>query len=64
MKDGILLCSFHHHEVHRGRLSLVLDPGGQWRVVATVGHYVRRRTPRRRIPERSNVARPEWNRRT
>ncbi|WP_394255494.1 HNH endonuclease signature motif containing protein [Pseudoclavibacter helvolus] len=64
VKDGILLCSFHHHEVHRGRLSLVLDPGGQWRVVATVGHYVRRRTPRRRIPERSNVARPEWNRRT
>ncbi|WP_282860356.1 HNH endonuclease signature motif containing protein [Pseudoclavibacter helvolus] len=48
VKDGILLCSFHHHEVHRSRLTLILGPDGRWRVVATVGHHVRRRTARRR----------------
>ncbi|PPF42230.1 hypothetical protein C5B85_16925 [Pseudoclavibacter sp. AY1F1] len=64
VKDGILLCSFHHHEVHRGRLTLILRPDGRWRVVASVAHHVRRRTPRRRMPERIDAPRPEWNRRT
>ena len=44
VKDGILLCSFHHHEVHRSRphTPAGLIPDGRWRVVATVGHHVRR----------------------
>ncbi|MBB2959417.1 hypothetical protein FHX72_003582 [Pseudoclavibacter helvolus] len=42
VKDSILLCSFHHHEVHRSRLTLILGLDGRWRVVATVGHHVRR----------------------
>ena len=64
VKDGILLCSFHHHEVHRSRLTLILGPDGRWRVVATVGHHVRRRNPRRRTYESTDAPRPEWNRRT
>ncbi|MFC5122210.1 hypothetical protein ACFPRL_01725 [Pseudoclavibacter helvolus] len=69
VKDGILLCSFHHHEVHRSRLTLILGPDGRWRVVATVGHHVRRRTARRRAfstvggtSDAQNI-RPQVNRR-
>ena len=61
---GILLCSFHHHEVHRERLNVTHGPDGRWRVVATVGHHVRRRSPRRRVYEHTEAPRPEWNRRT
>ncbi|MGO2751461.1 MAG: HNH endonuclease signature motif containing protein, partial [Pseudoclavibacter sp.] len=61
---GILLCSFHHHEVHRGRLNVTHGPDGRWRVVATVGHHVRRRTPRRRVYEHTEAPRPEFTRRS
>ncbi|WP_181064286.1 HNH endonuclease signature motif containing protein [Pseudoclavibacter sp. AY1F1] len=64
VRDGILLCSFHHHEVHRDRLTLILRPNGRWSVVATVGHHVRRRNPRRRTSESTDAPHPEWNRRT
>uniref|UniRef100_UPI003C70CF55 HNH endonuclease signature motif containing protein n=1 Tax=Pseudoclavibacter helvolus TaxID=255205 RepID=UPI003C70CF55 len=61
---GILLCSFHHHEVHRGHLNVTHGPDGRWRVIAVVGHYVRRRRPRRRLPARTDAPRPDWNPRT
>ncbi|PPF47380.1 hypothetical protein C5B85_03770 [Pseudoclavibacter sp. AY1F1] len=64
VKDGILLCSFHHHKVHRDRLTLILGADGRWRVVATVGHHVRRRTPRRRVYQHTDAPRPDWNRRS
>lgn len=35
---GILLCSFHHHEVHRGRLSVTHGPDARWHVRATPPH--------------------------
>lgn len=31
--NAILLCSFHHHEVHDGRLRIDRDPRGGWLVV-------------------------------
>ncbi|MBS3179810.1 MULTISPECIES: HNH endonuclease signature motif containing protein [unclassified Pseudoclavibacter] len=61
-KHGILLCSFHHHEVHRGRLVLTNgnngsngrngnnssnSGSGRWRVVPALGHHAPRRTARR-----------------
>ncbi|WP_424466215.1 DUF222 domain-containing protein, partial [Pseudoclavibacter helvolus] len=62
---GILLCSFHHHEVHRGHLNVTHGPDGRWHVHATPPHYVRRRAPRRRTTTRRGtpVPRPEQNRR-
>lgn len=62
--NGILLCTFHHHEVHRGRLNVTPGPDGRWKVTAVVGHYVRRRRPRRRAPARTDAPRPDWNPRT
>lgn len=32
--NGILLCGFHHHEVHRARLEVVRDADGGWLVRA------------------------------
>ncbi|WP_156479719.1 HNH endonuclease signature motif containing protein, partial [Pseudoclavibacter helvolus] len=64
VKDGILLCSFHHHEVHRGRLDVVQGPDGRWKVVAAVAHFVRWRRPRRRVSQRTDAPKPDWNRRT
>ncbi|WP_258068041.1 HNH endonuclease signature motif containing protein [Pseudoclavibacter sp. RFBB5] len=62
-KHGILLCSFHHHEVHRGRLVLTNGnngsngrngnnsngngSSGRWHVVPALGHHAPRRTARR-----------------
>ncbi|VXC18237.1 HNH endonuclease signature motif containing protein [Pseudoclavibacter sp. 8L] len=64
-KDGILLCSFHHHEVHRERLTLTRSSNGRWHVVPTIGHHVPRRTVRRRgyAPSNTQAARPQFNRR-
>ncbi|WP_308471452.1 DUF222 domain-containing protein [Pseudoclavibacter sp. RFBB5] len=74
-KHGILLCSFHHHEVHRGRLVLINGNGngngssnsgsGRWHVVPALGHHAPRRTARRRSNTTSSVptARPATNRR-
>jgi hypothetical protein len=44
--QGLLLCSFHHHEVHEGRLSIEADPsvaGGRtpWRVVSPIPGWIR-----------------------
>ncbi|PPF45960.1 hypothetical protein C5B85_04670 [Pseudoclavibacter sp. AY1F1] len=73
VKHGILLCSFHHHEVHRGRLVLINGSSGRWHVVPALGHHVPRRTARRRGYATSSgissgmssgrAARPETNRR-
>ncbi|WP_424463825.1 DUF222 domain-containing protein [Pseudoclavibacter helvolus] len=62
---GILLCSFHHHEVHRGRLNVTHGPDSRWHVSATPPHYVRRRTPRRRTTtgRGTPAPRPDQNRR-
>lgn len=30
--NGIALCPFHHHEVHRGRLGITADMNGRWNV--------------------------------
>ncbi|WP_181026915.1 HNH endonuclease signature motif containing protein [Pseudoclavibacter sp. RFBB5] len=64
-KHGILLCSFHHHEVHRGRLVLINGSSGRWHVVPTLGHHGPRRTARRRSYTTNSVqaARPRINRR-
>ena len=64
VNHGILLCSFHHHEVHRGRLNVAHGRDGRWRVVAVVAHYVRRRNPRLRVHQRADAARPDTNRTT
>lgn len=48
VRDGVLLCSFHHHEVHRGRLVVLTGNSGRWNVVPALGHQVPRRTVRRR----------------
>ncbi|WP_181057768.1 MULTISPECIES: HNH endonuclease signature motif containing protein [unclassified Pseudoclavibacter] len=47
-KDGILLCSFHHHEVHRERLTLTRSSNGRWHVVPALGRHVPPRASRRR----------------
>lgn len=49
--NGILLCSYHHHEVHAGRLRVVrVGPAaGSWRVVAEL-RPPRRGEARPRIP--------------
>ncbi|VXB52230.1 HNH endonuclease signature motif containing protein [Pseudoclavibacter sp. 8L] len=47
-KDGILLCSFHHHEVHRERLTLTRSSNGRWHVVPALGQHVPPRAGRRR----------------
>ncbi|WP_394160263.1 HNH endonuclease signature motif containing protein [Galactobacter valiniphilus] len=44
--QGILLCSFHHHEVHEGRLSIEASPPGSdghapWRVVSPIPGWIR-----------------------
>ncbi|WP_181062572.1 HNH endonuclease signature motif containing protein [Pseudoclavibacter sp. RFBG4] len=64
-RDGILLCSFHHHEVHRERLTLTRSSNGRWHVVPTIGHHVPRRTVRRLgyAPSNTQAARPQFNRR-
>ncbi|NYF13690.1 hypothetical protein HDC34_001984 [Pseudoclavibacter sp. JAI123] len=70
-KHGILLCSFHHHEVHRGRLVLTNgnngrnsssssgrgrgSGSGRWHVVPALGHHAPRRTARRRSNTTSSV---------
>lgn len=46
-KDGILICSYHHHEVHRGNLKLVRGQNGLWRVVPDGNHHVVQRRARR-----------------
>lgn len=48
VRHGLLLCSFHHHEVHRGRLALINGSSGRWHVVPALGHQASRRTIRRR----------------
>ncbi|PPG41518.1 HNH endonuclease signature motif containing protein, partial [Pseudoclavibacter sp. RFBA6] len=64
-KHGILLCSFHHHEVHRGRLALTHSSKGRWHVVPALGHHAPRRTARRRsyTTNSAPAARPAINRR-
>ncbi|GAB3302948.1 hypothetical protein GCM10027427_30050 [Pseudoclavibacter terrae] len=71
-RHGILLCSFHHHEVHRGRLALTQSSSGRWHVVPALGHHAPRRTTRRRGYTTTNTtnttattqaARPQINRR-
>ncbi|MBF4460021.1 HNH endonuclease signature motif containing protein [Pseudoclavibacter sp. VKM Ac-2867] len=47
-KDGILLCSFHHHEVHRERLTLTRSSNGRWHVAPALGRHVPPRASRRR----------------
>ncbi|WP_181062643.1 HNH endonuclease signature motif containing protein [Pseudoclavibacter sp. RFBG4] len=47
-RDGILLCSFHHHEVHRERLTLTRSSNGRWHVVPALGRHVPPRASRRR----------------
>ncbi len=65
VKHGILLCSFHHHEVHRGRLVVIKGSSGRWHVVPALGHHVPRRTARRRGYTSNTVqaSRPQINRR-
>uniref|UniRef100_UPI00232AD23E hypothetical protein n=1 Tax=Pseudoclavibacter terrae TaxID=1530195 RepID=UPI00232AD23E len=67
-KHGILLCSFHHHEVHRGRLALSNGSNGRWHVTPALGHHAPRRTARRRAyttntTATAQAARPQINRR-
>uniref|UniRef100_UPI0035BE1AC6 HNH endonuclease signature motif containing protein n=1 Tax=Pseudoclavibacter sp. RFBI5 TaxID=2080578 RepID=UPI0035BE1AC6 len=64
-KDGILLCSFHHHEVHRERLTLTRSSNGRWHVAPALGRHVPPRTVRRRgyAPSDTQAARPQFNRR-
>lgn len=49
--NGILLCRYHHHEVHAGRLRVVRDrpTAGSWRVVSEL-RPPRRGEARPRIP--------------
>ncbi|WP_341872796.1 HNH endonuclease signature motif containing protein [Pseudoclavibacter terrae] len=67
-RHGILLCSFHHHEVHRGRLALTQSSSGRWHVAPALGHHAPRRTTRRRAYPTTNTntnqaPRPAINRR-
>lgn len=45
IENGILLCSFHHHEVHRARLVIKRTPEGNWQVCPAATTAARETVP-------------------